>query len=44
MLYPGTQYDYDQGEKHGLLEMLNILFTMKISAEEKKRLLEKIMV
>lgn len=41
MLYPGTQYDYDQGEKHGLLEMLNILFTMKISAEEKKRLLEK---
>lgn len=41
MLYPGTQYDYDQGEEHGLLEMLNILFTMKISAEEKKRLLEK---
>ena len=40
MLYPGSDYDYED-EGNGLLEMLNILFTRKLKAEEKKQLLEK---
>ena len=40
MLYPGNDYDYED-EGHGILEMLNILFTRKLKAEEKKQLLEK---
>ena len=40
MMYPGTDYDYED-EGHGVLEMLNILFTRKLKAEEKKQLLEK---
>ena len=40
MMYPGNDYDYED-EGHGVLEMLNILFTRKLKAEEKKQLLEK---
>ena len=40
MMYPGNEYNYED-KSHSVLEMLNILFTTKMKAEEKKRLLEE---
>lgn len=39
MVYPAKEYDYDDDE-HGFLELLNLLFIAKLSAEEKKKKLK----
>ena len=39
MVYPAKEYDHDDDE-HGFLELLNLLFIAKLSAEEKKKKLK----